>query len=311
MVTREIQVELKGYGSPEYADAFREWGEPLWLPHARGFLLKRPISGTPYYDASNCYPLFTCANWAGLEREMETLRRNLVSLVLVTDPFANFNYERMLNIFPDLFRPFKYHHIVELGQFSWQTLSYHHRRNLKKALNEVDVEFCPLPEIYLNEWTELYQYLIQRHGIRGITAFSRESFRKQLQVPGLHLFRAMRDGRTIGMILWMVQGYVAYYHLAAYSPEGYRYRASYALFWNSIEYFRKMELDYLNLGSAAGLKQDDTSGLARFKRGWATGSRLTYLAGVIFQRDVYQAVLEQKGLKENGFFPAYRKTEYK
>ena len=64
--------------------------------------------------------------------------------------------------------------------------------------------------------------LIQRHQISGIRAFSRDSFAKQLQIPGIVSFRAIRHQQTVGMILWYVQNEVAYYHLGAYTDEGYQ-----------------------------------------------------------------------------------------
>src|SRR5205807_9852136 len=63
--------------------------------------------------------------------------------------------------------------------------------------------------------------LVQRHGLRGIKAFSRESFRDQLAVPGITLLRAVRAGRTAGAHLWYVSGSVAYSHLMALSADGY------------------------------------------------------------------------------------------
>ncbi len=310
MIAVQASTRAVGYASAEYARAFAEWGEPLYLPHAGGYLLKRPIPGTEFYDATNCYPLLSCNRWSRLADDLKELARELVSLVVVTDPFAEFNYPQMLSLFRDVFRPFKYHYVIDLSAFTWQTLPSHHRRNVRKASRAGEVERCTLPEIYLSDWKALYANLIHRHHIRGIAAFSEASFEQQFRVPGLHVFRAVREERTVGMILWIVHHQVGYYHLAAYNEEGYHHRASYALFWNSIRYFQQLGLEYLNLGGVPGTKDNPNSGLARFKRGWATDTRLSYLAGIIFQREVYHKLLKQKGVNDNGFFPAYRSAEF-
>ena len=53
----------RGYASRAYAESLGEFGELLHLPRCDGYLLKRPIAGTPFYDARGCYPFFFCRNW--------------------------------------------------------------------------------------------------------------------------------------------------------------------------------------------------------------------------------------------------------
>ena len=139
------------------------------------------------------------------------------------------------------------------------------------------VEELAEPSEHLETWCGLYAVLITRHGLGGITAFSRKAFAAQLAVPGLVAFRAVDDaGDTVGMVLWYCQGDVGYYHLAAYSPRGYAEKASYALFWTAAERLRG-RLRWLNLGAGAGATCAGTDGLTRFKRGWSPLTRPTYL----------------------------------
>ena len=157
----------------------------------------------------------------------------------------------------------------------------------------------------------LYGYLIQRHGISGIPAFSRTAFARQFKVPGLVAFRALHQGTLVGMSLSYVQGNVVYTHLIACNALGYELDSSYALYWREIEYFRSRGLKWLNLGAGAGVHGNGRDGLTWFKRGWATGTRTAYLCGRIFDRQAYDQIVKAKGVTDTGYFPAYRAGEFR
>ncbi len=112
------------------------------------------------------------------------------------------------------------------------------------------------------------------------------------------------------MILWYVQNGVAYYHLGAYTEEGYQLRASFALFRKALEYFAESGLHYANLGAGAGIGSGADDGLTRFKRGWSTCLRTTYICGRIFDRQEYDRLVRARGVEATGYFPAYRKGEF-
>jgi hypothetical protein len=113
------------------------------------------------------------------------------------------------------------------------------------------------------------------------------------------------------MLLWYVQGPVAYYHLGAYSPRGYELRASFALFWFATEYFAARGLKWLNLGAGAGIKDDGRDGLSRFKKGWSTGTRPAYLCGRVFDRPAYKKLTTETNLTGTRYFPVYRAGEFR
>ncbi len=172
------------------------------------------------------------------------------------------------------------------------------------------VERCAEPVALLDAWTALYDNLSARHGITGLTAFSRESFAAQLSVPGLVALRAVEGDATVGMLLWYVQGDVAYYHLGAYSERGYELRASFALFSYALEYFAQHGLRYLNLGGGAGTETGGTAGLSRFKAGWANDTRTAYFCGRILDHDRYAELVRASGDPATSYFPAYRLGEF-
>ncbi len=298
-----------GYLHPLYAKSLSQFGEPVSLPCCEGWVLKRQIPDSPDYDAMGCYPFFSCNNWSRLKEDLKGISSDLVSLSLVTDPFGDYSLKSLMECFPDVCYPFKEHFIIDLKQPGFSFISDNHKRNLRKVPREVVVERCDNPPALAGDWTNLYTGLITRHVIRGIRAFSSESFVKQLAAPGMVMFRALRQNTTIGALLWFVQGAIAYYHLGAYTDEGYGSSAGFALMWTAIEYFRELGLQWVCLGAGAGTSARD-DGLTRYKRGWANGTRTVYFCGKIFDREAYQVIVKAKKLTSSSYFPLYRTGEF-
>ncbi len=293
-----------GYAHSLYAASLAEFGRPRCLPRCGGWLLERAIPGCAARDARGLYPLFVCRDWRQLPADIAELSEQIVSLVLVADPFGNHNPALLTRTFNCGAIPFKDHRVIDLSQPIERSICAHHRRNARKALRRLHVERMASPVAALDDWCRLYDTLIRRHDIRGIRAFSRTAFAKQLAVPGLVAFRAERDGETVGMLLWYVHGDVGYYHLGAFSERGYEWGASFALFWTALVELAR-ELRWLDLGADAGLSHDAGSGLSRFKRGWATGTRTAYLCRHVGDAERYAELCGLQGGSDD-FFPAYR-----
>ena len=300
---------MNGYSHPAYAASLAEFGCPRALPRSGGWLLERPITDTPYRDAMGCYPLFACNDWSKLDLDLEELRGELVSVAIVADPFGEHDPEHLRKCFPTLVTPFKEHLVTDLSRSPESFVAAQHRRKARKALEQLNVQHCEDATLLLDDWIELYANLIQRHGIRGLTAFSAESFKAQLAVPGISMFRATDGDETVGITLWYTDRYVAYYHLGAYSERGYESEASFALFWRALEYFSSQGLKWLNLGAGAGVSGSN-DGLTRFKRGWSTGTRTAYFCGRIFDQSKYDEAVSARNITATDYFPAYRKGEF-
>ena len=301
---------MRGYLHPLYAYSFQELGEPRALPRCSGWILVRKIPGCDFSDGMSCYPIFVCRDWSQLFLDLEEIGKDLICLSLVTDPFGNYSEAYLRECFPDVMFLFKQHFVVNLRRPIDSFVSSHHQRNVHKALGSVQVEVCSNPHLFLGEWTKLYQNLIQRHHIRGITTFSESIFESQLKVPGIEVLRASAEGKTVGMVLWYVHDNVGYYHLGAYNDRGYELLASFALFWRSIEHFMKIGLEWLSLGAAAGVSENRMDGLSRFKRGWSTDTRNAYFCGRIYDKEKYTLITRPKQANGSDYFPAYRKGEF-
>lgn len=301
---------VSGYLHQAYAASLAEFGAPRLLPLCGAWILERQIPNSSHLDAMGCYPLFVCQDWSRLSDDLNNIGSSLVSLSVVTDPFGEYDLNYLHECFPEVAVPFKQHFVVDLSRSPNTFVHAHHQRNVRSALRGMRVENCGTPGDFLEDWTTLYATLVARHDVRGITAFSKESFAKQLTVPGLAAFRAVRDNTTIGMLLWYRQGNRAYYHLGAYSPIGYELGASFALFNYSLDYFAQLGLEWLGLGAGAGAEPDRESGLTRFKKGWSTGTRTAYFCGRVFDAAKYRDIVLARRAPGTDYFPAYRLGEF-
>jgi len=300
---------MAGYNHHLYAASFHNISQPIELKQSGSWVLKRNIMGTDNYDAMGCYPLFCCRNWSCLKQDIKELDKDILTLSVVTDPFGEYKYKELQAAFNHIAIPYKQHFVIDLSQDSGTYISNHHQRNVRKALKCLRVEISHQPRRVAKTWIKLYQQLIQRHGIRGIAAFSAQALTDQLSVPGIKVFRAMEGSTVIGMMLWYVQQEVAYYHLAAYTDRGYELKASFALLQKAIDYFSAKDLDWISLGAGAGVQENNADGLTRFKKGWSTGTRMAYFCGHVIDFRGYMELLRKRGIEDDGFFPAYRKTD--
>jgi len=299
---------MKGYAHPNYADSLAEFGTPRELPLCGGWILERKIPEFPYRDAMGCYPLFVCRDWSQLHSDLNALEGELVSLSLVTDPFGRYDSNLLCQCF-DIFTPFKEHFVTDLSKPINIIVSSHHRYYARKAFKNISVELCKDPTQFIDEWMDLYGTLIKKHNIKGIAAFSRKAFVKQLTIPGLVMFRALYQGATVGAYMWYVQDEVSYGHLGSVNSVGQDLMAPYAIFWSATEYFTD-KVRWIDHGAGAGTKNSSTDGLSQFKRGWSTDTRTVYFCGRIFNRERYNEIVNASGISATDYFPAYRKGEF-
>ena len=140
------------YACAAYADAFLPDYEPLYLPYSRISILKRTIPGTLYYDALGCYPLSPLFDIGGLEKDWQWLKKeNLVSLVLVADPFFC-PLEHALKACFDHVLLYKEHYMHDFG--IPHAYGRHHRYEVKRAYKAVEIKTLALTD-HIEDWIKL------------------------------------------------------------------------------------------------------------------------------------------------------------
>ena len=232
---------------------------------------------------------------------------NPVSLVLVTDPFAATSEEQLNQIF-DVVWPYKTHFLVDLSLPPEMSVARHHRKSARKALDQLTFRVCD-PATQLDTWQRLYGYIIDKHQVTGIRAFSRESFAIQAQMKGATMLTASLDAEVIGMHWYFTSKDVVYGHLAALHPDAYRVYASHGLFWTAIQHFRG-HYRWLDLGAAAGTSPTSTDSLSQFKAAWSSASAPTFICGKVVDRERYRGLSAPHDAGSPTYFPSYRQGEF-
>ena len=302
-----VVASVLGYAHPAYAQSLAEFGTPLELPRSGGWILERPVPESPCRDAMGCYPLFFCRSWPELHKDLQDLERRLVSLSAVPDLFGEYDLDLLRESFGDIVVPFKEHFITDMHRPLTDSVSRHHQKYARKALQQVHAEVVQDPSSFLDEWIDLHRTLVARHDVKGIRAFSRHAFSMQLNLPGIVVVRAKHRDATVGAQLWFQHEEVAYGHVLAFNQLGYEIGAPYALYWFALEHFVG-KVRWCSIGGVSGTDVEGSGGLSQFKRGWATTTRTAYFCGRIFDHARYEELVRLKGLAPGGFFPAYRSS---
>ena len=285
------------YASERYVTALAREGErAMTVASWRTAVLVRPVAEGGV-DGAGAYPMAALNRGSDVEAGVDELAKaGLVSFVMVADPLLGPPADKLAAAF-DLARPFKTHYLVEPPHYE---PSKHHRAEIRRSLRRCHVERAPFAEV-IGSWTRLYPLLMARHEIGGVAAFSDAYWRCLADMSGVETFVARVEGEIVSMSLWLDHDGVAYNHLGASSATGYAAGAGYALYDAAIQHYR--DRTGLNLGGGAGLSDDPSDGLARFKRGFSTGAAVAHLYGKVLDPIRY-AKLARGRLAS--FFPAYR-----
>jgi hypothetical protein len=298
---------LSGYIHPGYAQALAEFGTPTELPRSEAWFLKRQIPACPAFDGMGCYPYLACRDWTKLASDLEALSQDLVSFAATLDPFGAYTMADLQRAFPNLVLHFKDHYVADLSQPLERIISKHHRKSAEKALHQVEVECHADPLPFLDHWTDLFSLTMDKFGIKGIRAYSRNSFAQQFALPGTFMSLARYRGEIVAAHLQLTHGDAAYAHLAAVKEEAHKVGAAFALYYAEIQYFAG-KVRWLDWGGEAGFARNGS--LSSFKRGWSNATRPVFFCGRIFDLERYDQLTRARGIRPQAYFPAYREGEF-
>ncbi|MCX6460127.1 MAG: GNAT family N-acetyltransferase [Actinobacteria bacterium] len=296
---------MLAYSDPAYAASLRKFGTPRALPASGGWLLERAISGINDRDAMGCYPLFSAPRWDGLADDLRTLAPELVSLVLVTDPFGDVRAPELAAVPGVQLTPWKEHFVIDMQQPLATLGDQGQRRNARLAARSLQIEVADDPTQYVDDWVQLYSNLSARFGLTGLRAMSPTALAEQLQLSGAQLIVARQEGIVIAAHLYLQRDDVAYLHLVGVTDEAYRLQAAAGLTSCAVEFF-STRAQWLSLGGGAGVTASDDDGLSVFKRRWATHTRPTWLLSAVLNAQRYEQLSANVS---TDYFPAYRANE--
>lgn len=295
------------YADPQYAASLSEFGQPVELLRSGGWALRRTIPGTALSDAMGCYPLFSCRDWSTLPDDLDDLPDDLVSLTLVTDPFAAPSGDELRDVF-DVVLPYKHHFLIDLDRPAETVVARHQRKAARKALRSLTIEVYD-PSTELDTWCSLYARLVDKHQVEGIRAFSPASFAVQARINGLVGLKASLAGQVVGMHWYFTAGDVAYAHLVALHPDAYALHADAGMIWTAMELFAG-RFRWIDMGAGAGSGAAASDGLTQFKAAWSSDAAPTFICGKILDPQHYDELSGADDPDAPSYFPAYRRGEF-
>jgi len=251
-------------------------------------------------DAAGPYPRTPLAPDADLAEGLAQLgAQGLVSAVLVPDPLTFAATARLQPAF-EVCRPFKTHLLIDHAR--GYAPSKHHRDEIRRGLRRCRIEIVPLAE-RMAEWRTLYAGLVGRREVAGVAAFPDPYFPMLAATPRFVALAAFVGDAVAGMTIWFEHAGAAVYHLAAANALGYANGAAYALNDAAIAHFGGAAV--VDLGGGAGLADDRSDGLFRFKQGFANAETTAWLCGSVLDRAAYARLCGARDSRTS-FFPAYR-----
>lgn len=283
---------MLGYASRSYAEVYTDPNTSLFW--ASGFILKKNIPDSDYFDWSSVYP-FLPTNAHNHLLEIMWEFPNLVSSCFITNPLFHCTHVGF-----DYVQPYKSHAVVNLKEYDADKLPENHRRHIKKA--KLEVSIAAMPEKYIDLVYCLGHILKEKHNITGITNYSKEQTLNLLRVPGAFLFCAF-DNIIVNSTLFYILGNDVYYHLSYMSEEGYKLSTNFQVIHEACMFFKQLGFDRLLLGSVPDGAEGE--GLLRFKQGFAAGNTVNnYIIKIINNREKYEELSKDK--PDTDFFPKYR-----
>ena len=295
----EQSVTRPLFATVAYAEAFGLG--TIDLPEWQTALLKRSIPGTEWFDALSCYPLTLFGQGADLAGGLERLRESgLVSVALVPDPLTSPPTESLSAAF-EICRPFKTHYLIDRDAGPVH-FAKNHRWSVRQAQKRCSFEQIDLAE-YFEVWLELRRHTVARHQATGMHDFAAAYFRALAQMAAVTALAARHEGEIVAIILWVRNRDTVYAHLEGGSPAAYRTYATYGLIAAANEHFADCRV--IHLGGAAGVEEEEKSGLAHFKRGFANREVTAYFCGSSLDAARYATLIGEQ--PHPTFFPAYRK----
>jgi hypothetical protein len=295
----------RGYLSQEYAFSFREFGEVINLPRSGLPLIKRKINDH-LHDYVGLYPLSFCKDWSLVGDDLDLLRGNEgVSVVFVTEPFAERVVQSSLAGWT-LCRPYKNNVVVNLMEDWKGKRTKKVRWETKRGRRLQQIQVVPGTSSQAELFWSLYWLSANRHKMGQMQRMSLKMIAEQLDVEGSFITLASNETGFHGAMIFYNQGETAYLHLMGLSETAYSIGTTYAMWDASFEFLKSTGCKRVSVGGAAGLIDDESDGLFRFKQKWSEVRATTFICGEVLDEVKYRELVKLSGNSEGMFFPAYR-----
>lgn len=160
----------------------------------------------------------------------------------------------------------------------------------------------------VDSFIDIYYETMKRNNARGFYYFEKKYFEKLLQLKGIKLIKVLLEDTIIAMSFVMCGEDIGHYHLSA-NKQGYqKFNANYLLLEEAFNLAKREGCKHFLLGGGRTPAFDDD--LFRFKSKFSNLTNAYYLAGNIYNKEVYQQYVnnweEQNARITVNYFLKYR-----
>jgi len=177
------------------------------------------------------------------------------------------------------------------------------RNTIKQAYSKVEVK----ESNNLDTFMLLYQKTMQKNNASEFYFFKQSLFDKLYNIDNVSLYEVIFDNEIVAMGFFMEGKDFMHYHLSANSDMSYKLNANYALLYALSEIAKKKKKKYFILGGGATPSSDDA--LLKFKKKFSNKIKPFYIAGKIYNKDVYDRYIklwEEQSQEDIKYFSKYR-----
>ena len=306
MSNNKIEDQLTGYQSKGYIKSYYQDSDMVYLANADGWLGKRLINHNGECDLSGGYPMAFFNNLPCIEQDFRPLvKQGFISMTFVTNQINNLTVNK-LSQKVDLFKPFKKHYLATLEK-PWENVV---RRTMKKnALRAFKLfDVSPVDSLYNSDYAEtlwrLHQKSLAGKHISIDYPINFNVLKEQLNMPGIKLFKGEYNNKIHGIACYIEVADKVYGHVIGSTQFGLNNHLNYGLYAVALKYYHKQKA-FIDFGGNAGLVNDSSCGLSKFKSGWSSHVANTYICGKILNSNKYQQLIGER-FKNSKYFPAYR-----
>lgn len=177
-------------------------------------------------------------------------------------------------------------------------------RNILRK-NILSYEFTD--KIKIEEFVALYKQSMDRNAASIFYRFDDEYFIRLLEIQGVYIIGLLKDAVPVAAAIIMINENIAYYHLAGSVSYYMKKNSNYFLIDFICDYIKNKfpEVEKLHLGG--GRTADNMDSLYQFKAKFSKNRSAFYIAGNIFNKEVFNRYIEMsKKSSNNKNFLAYR-----
>lgn len=170
---------------------------------------------------------------------------------------------------------------------------------LKSKINKAKREIYVKQSSNIEQFVALYYETMKRNNATDFYFFKQEYFENLLKNKNTIMFEACFNGKIVSMAIFIFDERAMFYHLGANSIEQIKSNnnAIYAIFESAFDFAYNKGIPLCYLGG--GVKEND--GLFSFKKQFASFVSPFYIGGVIYNKEIYEKLKNDKP-----YFLSYR-----